>query len=66
MSAVRFARDFSLKRIYCEPYALNPAPNHVVPKCQFRFVKRYRTIPGAINFEQDVNQYVREFDAIAA
>jgi hypothetical protein len=26
----------------------------------FRFIKRYRTIPGAINFEQDVNQYVLE------
>lgn len=57
-SAERFARDFSLKRLYCEPRAENAGPNHVLPKCGFVFVKRYRTIPGSINFEQDVNRYV--------
>jgi RimJ/RimL family protein N-acetyltransferase len=64
LSAVRFARDFSLKRIYCEPYAHNPGPNHVLLKCGFRFVKRYRTVPGPLNFEQEVNQYVRHFDTL--
>jgi RimJ/RimL family protein N-acetyltransferase len=57
-SATEFMRLFRLKRLYCEPYAENPAPNRVVMKLGFRFVKRYRTIPGPINFEQDVNQYV--------
>lgn len=57
-SAMEFVRSLSLKRIYCEPYAENPAPNRVLAKCGFRFVKRYRTVPGDINFEQDVNQYV--------
>ena len=62
-SAAEFMRALRLRRIYCEPYAENPAPNRVLPKCGFRFVKRYRTIPGDINFEQDVNQYVLEFPA---
>ena len=59
-SAAEFMRLFRLKRLYCEPYAENPAPNRVVKKLGFRFVKRYRTIPGPLNFEQDVNQYVLE------
>lgn len=61
----RFAEDFSLKRLYCEPYTENPGPNRVLQKSGFRFVKRYRTIPGPINFEQDVNQYVRSFPSPA-
>jgi RimJ/RimL family protein N-acetyltransferase len=59
-AAQAFMQKFSLQRLYCEPYALNPAPNRVLSKLGFRLVKRYRTIPGLINFEQDVNQYVLE------
>jgi RimJ/RimL family protein N-acetyltransferase len=58
LCVARFAEDFALKRLYCEPSADNPGPNRVLLKSGFRFVKRYRTIPGPINFEQDVNQYV--------
>jgi RimJ/RimL family protein N-acetyltransferase len=53
-----FFQRFALQRLYCEPYADNPAPNRVLRKAGFRFVKRYRTTPGLIGFEQDVNQYV--------
>jgi RimJ/RimL family protein N-acetyltransferase len=60
-SAARFAQEFSLKRLYCEPYAENPGPNRVLLKSEFRLIKRYRTVPGPMNFEQDVNQYVRYF-----
>lgn len=59
--AARFVEDFGLTRLYCEPFADNPGPNHVLHKAGFRLVKRYRTVPGPINFEQDVNQYVRYF-----
>ena len=62
LAAKRFARDFSLKRLYCEPHADNPGPNRVLLKCGFRLTRRYRTVPGPLNFEQEVNQYVREFD----
>ena len=58
LSVVQFADDFSLKRLYCEPSADNPGPNRVLQKSEFRFLKRYRTVPGPMNFEQDVNQYV--------
>ncbi len=61
LSAERFAQECSLKRLFCEPCASNPGPNRVLPKAGFRFVKRYRTTPGPINFEQEVNQYVRDF-----
>lgn len=55
-----FFQRFALQRVYCEPYAQNPAPNRVLVKAGFRFVKRYRTTPGLIQFEQEVNQYVME------
>jgi len=57
-----FLRRFGLQRLYCEPYAENPAPNRVLAKAGFRFVKRYRTISGLINSEQDVNRYLIEND----
>jgi len=46
-----------LKRLWSEPYAENPAPNRTLVKLGFEFVKRYRTVPGTISFEQDVNLY---------
>ncbi|MGH7590665.1 MAG: GNAT family N-acetyltransferase, partial [Gemmatimonadales bacterium] len=61
LSAERFARNFALRRLWCEPYAENLGPNRVLPRSGFRFVKRYRTIPGPFNYEQDVNQYLRDF-----
>lgn len=57
-----FFRRFALQRLYCEPYAENPAPNRVLAKVGFRLVKRYRTTPGLINYEQEVNRYVMEND----
>ena len=44
-----------LKRLWCEPFAGNPAPNQTVQRLGFEFVKQYRTVPGATAFEQDVN-----------
>lgn len=52
-----FIDRLKLKVIYCEPYALNPAPNKTLQKIGFEFVKRYVTIPGSLNFEQEVNRY---------
>src|SRR2546425_7524132 len=48
---------FNLKKLVCEPWAGNPAPNRVLEKLGFTFVRRYRTIPGVIAYEQDVNRY---------
>jgi RimJ/RimL family protein N-acetyltransferase len=52
-----YFEHFGFQRIIVEPYAENPAPNRVLEKLGFRFVERYRTIPGPVNFEQDVNRY---------
>lgn len=49
---------FNLREIYCEPYALNPAPHKVVEKVGFTFEKEYTTVPGSINFEQPVKRWV--------
>lgn len=50
-----FFKNLQLKTIYCEPYALNPAPNKLLEKAGFDFVKTYITTPGYLNFEQPVN-----------
>lgn len=49
-----FFKNYQLKKLLCEPYALNPAPNHTLKKAGFVFTKQYRTIPGSLNFEQEV------------
>ena len=53
-----FFKNFKLKKIICEPYASNDAPNKTLAKAGFTFVKEYITIPGAINFEQPVKQWI--------
>lgn len=49
-----FFKNLNLKRIYCQPYALNPGPNKTLEKAGFKFVKEYITTPGTITFEQPV------------
>lgn len=62
MSLPYFFEKFKLKNLYCEPYALNPAPNKVLQHCGFDFIKRYHTTPGWINFYQEVNRWVMSFE----
>lgn len=57
LSIPHFFEALDLKELYCEPFAENLAPNKTLPKAGFEFVKSYRTIPGSINFEQEVNQW---------
>ncbi|MEW6469990.1 MAG: GNAT family protein [Bacteroidota bacterium] len=52
-----FFEKLRLQKICCEPYALNPAPNRVLEKAGFAFIKSYVTTPGWINFEQEVNRW---------
>ena len=52
-----FFERFDLRYLICEPYAENPAPNKTLPKAGFTFVKEYNTIPGPLNFRQDVRRY---------
>ncbi len=55
MTLPYFFHNLQLQKLYCEPYALNPAPNKTLEKLGFEFVKTYTTIPGWLNFEQPVN-----------
>ena len=52
-----YFNNLKLSKIICEPYALNQAPNKTLQKLGFDFIKRYLTIPGSINFEQQVNRW---------
>lgn len=53
----KFFETFELKQLFCEPYALNMAPNRTLAKTGFEFVKQYETTPGWINFHQKVNRW---------
>ncbi|MCK5535211.1 MAG: GNAT family N-acetyltransferase [Bacteroidales bacterium] len=52
-----YFEQLEIKKLICEPYALNPSPNKTLEKVGFEFIKKYRTIPGSLNFEQDVNRW---------
>src|SRR5437764_11312456 len=56
-SAAFYFERFNLEKLVSEPFAENPAPNRVLEKLGFAFVRRYRTVPGVIAFEQEVNRY---------
>jgi RimJ/RimL family protein N-acetyltransferase len=62
MSLPLFFKNLNLKKIVCEPYALNPAPNRVLEKAGFEFIHSYVTIPGWINFEQQVNRWELRYE----
>jgi ribosomal-protein-alanine N-acetyltransferase len=57
MTLPHYFKNFNLRKLYSEPYALNAAPNRTLDKAGFEFVKCYRTIPGYLNFEQEVNRW---------
>ncbi|MDX1544686.1 MAG: GNAT family protein [Christiangramia sp.] len=52
-----YFRNLKLEVLWCEPYAKNPAPNRTLDRAGFEFVKRYITVPGSLNFEQEVNRW---------
>lgn len=57
LSLPYYFEKFNLEKIICEPYALNPAPNKTISKIGFQFISTYKTIPGTLNFEQEVNRW---------
>jgi len=56
-SAQTFIDRFLLKRLVCEPWSENPAPNQALLKTGFKFIRKYRTVPSPITSEQEVNRY---------
>jgi RimJ/RimL family protein N-acetyltransferase len=57
-----YFENLKLKKLYSEPYALNAAPNNVLRKIGFKFIKEYVTTPGSLNFEQPVNKWELSYD----
>jgi RimJ/RimL family protein N-acetyltransferase len=49
-----------LRSLFCEPNALNVAPNRTLQKAGFRYVKTYITVPGPLTFHQPVTRWVVE------
>lgn len=52
-----FFKQLELQVLFCEPYALNEAPNRTLAKAGFQLEKEYVTVPGFINFEQPVKRW---------
>lgn len=57
-----FFENLQLKNLYCQPYALNPAPHKTLEKLGFEFVKEYVTIPGSLNYEQPVKLWQLSYE----
>lgn len=52
-----YFKEFELKKLICEPFSKNIAPNKTLKKLDFELVRTYETTPGSINFLQTVNRY---------
>ena len=52
-----YFNNLKLKKLYCQPYALNPAPNKTLEKIGFELVEEFTGVPGAFNFEQRVKKW---------
>jgi RimJ/RimL family protein N-acetyltransferase len=57
MSLRLYFDKFELKKLFCEPYAKNPAPNKTLERLGFDFIEQYDTTPGWLNFFQTVNRW---------
>lgn len=52
-----YFKNLKLKNLYCEPFANNPTPHATLRKLGFKKIDEYRTVPGSINFEQEVKRW---------
>ena len=53
-----FFKNFELEKLYCEPNSDNIAPNRVLEKLGFEFIKQSEKTPNWITFHQKVNEYM--------
>jgi len=52
-----YFENYELTKLICEPYSKNVAPNKVLQKAGFTFIRSYDTIPGPLNFYQTIHRY---------
>lgn len=57
LSLEEFFVRFNLKLVVCEPSAANEGPNRLLQRLGLAAVRTYRTIPGPLNREHQVNRY---------
>jgi RimJ/RimL family protein N-acetyltransferase len=55
-----YFRRLALKRLFCAPNALNVAPNRTLQAAGFKYLKTHMTVPGPINYQQAVTEWVLE------
>jgi RimJ/RimL family protein N-acetyltransferase len=61
-----YFENFNLEKLICEPFSKNVAPNLVLKKLGFNFIRSYDTKPGWINFYQKVNRFEMKKDHLKA
>jgi RimJ/RimL family protein N-acetyltransferase len=60
LSASKYFEVFELKHLYCEPNALNVAPNRALQRSGFTYLFSHETVLGPINFRQVTTRWVLE------
>jgi RimJ/RimL family protein N-acetyltransferase len=59
-----YFETLKIKRLFCEPYALNVAPNRTLQAAGFKYIKTHETVPGPMNFHQPVTRWMIEREAV--
>ena len=55
-----YFETFRLRRLFCQPNALNTAPNRTLQAAGFRYVKTLMTAPSPLNYRQPITRWVLE------
>ena len=56
-SIPHFFEKLKLQTLFCEPAAMNPAPNKTLERIGFKLIKRHTTIPAGWTFPMEVNRW---------
>lgn len=56
-SIPHFFNKLKLQTLFCEPAAMNPAPNKTLKKVGFKFIKKHLTVPAGWTFQLEVNRW---------
>jgi RimJ/RimL family protein N-acetyltransferase len=59
-----YFETLKIKRLFCEPYALNVAPNRTLQVAGFKYIKTHETVPGPMNFHQPVTRWMIQREAV--
>lgn len=57
LTIARFFEVLKINTLYSQPYSKNPAPNKTLEKLGFQLVEETITVPGSINYLQQVKKW---------